>query len=228
MKNTFKKMLMVMVAISMVCQPVFADEIDEINVTAEPTPAPVETVMPQETDNTEDPEETETPEETEQPEETEEPAETEQPEVTEEPTETEQPEETEEPTETEQPEVTEEPTETEQPEVTEEPVETEQPEATEEPIETVQPEATEEAPVAFAGSVEIELENEGDIYYGDTVVLRAKMTGANTSYTIHWEVWDEIEEEWIVIEGENEETYEFVVTEENAACEYRVVLTTEA
>ena len=34
--------------------------------------------------------------------------------------------------------------------------------------------------------------------------------------------------EWTVIEDENEEEYEFVITEENAGLEYRVVLVTEA
>lgn len=98
--------------------------------------------------------------------------------------------------------------------------------ATEEPTAEPAPEATEEAPVAFTGSVEVKLENEGEIFFGDTVVLRAEVRDANTAYEIRWEV--KKDRDWEVIGGEDESIYKFVVTEENAAYEYRAVLITEA
>ena len=98
--------------------------------------------------------------------------------------------------------------------------------ATEEPTAEPTPEATEEAPVAFTGSVEVKLENEGEIFFGDTVVLRAEVRDANTAYEIRWEVKKDCDCE--VIGGEDESIYKFVVTEENAAYEYRAVLITEA
>lgn len=118
---------------------------------------------------------------------------------------------------------TEEATEAPAEEATEAPAETEMPVATDVPVVTEEPT---EAPVEFTGSVEIRLDNEGDIYFGDTIVLRAVVTDANTDYEIRWEVLEG--SEWIEIEGEDEETYEFVVTEENCDKEYRVVLITEA
>ena len=98
--------------------------------------------------------------------------------------------------------------------------------ATEEPTAEPAPEATEEAPVAFTGSVEVKLENEGEIFFGDTVVLRAEVRDANTAYEIRWEV--KKDRDWEVIGGEDESIYKFVVTEENVAYEYRAVLITEA
>jgi len=108
------------------------------------------------------------------------------------------------------------------PETSEQPTTEPTAEPTEEP--TVAP--TEEAPVPFTGTVEIKLENKGEIFYGDTVELRAVIRNANTAYKIRWEV--KKTGEWEIIPGEDEETYEFTVTEENAAWEYRVVLITEA
>lgn len=108
------------------------------------------------------------------------------------------------------------------PETSEQPTTEPTAEPTEEP--TVAP--TEEAPVPFTGTVEIKLENKGEIFYGDTVELRAVIRNANTAYKIRWEV--KKTSEWEIIPGEDEETYEFTVTEENAAWEYRVVLITEA
>lgn len=89
-------------------------------------------------------------------------------------------------------------------------------------------EPTPEAPVAFTGSVEIKLENQGAIYFGDTVTLRAIVHNANTAYSLRWEVYNEIEGEWQAISGETGERYQFVVTEENADDAYRVVVITEA
>ena len=74
--------------------------------------------------------------------------------------------------------------------------------------------------------MEIKLVNEGDIYFGDTVTLRAVVRDANTAYEIRWECNDG--DGWVEIPDEDELEYEFVVTEENAALAYRVVLITEA
>ena len=79
---------------------------------------------------------------------------------------------------------------------------------------------------AFTGTVEIKLVNTGDIYFGDTVTLRAVVRDANTAYEIRWECNDG--NGWEEIEDEDEMEYDFVVTEENAKLEYRVVLITEA
>lgn len=177
MKNTFKKMLMVLVAVSVMASMLVPAVAEDVVPTEQPTQAPV--VLATSAPTTAAP--TQAPEETS----TEAPAE--------------------------------EPTET----PTEEPAE----EPTEEPTETPSEEPTEE-PVEFTGSVEIVLENTGDIYFGDTVVLRAVVTNANISYDIRWEVLEG--SEWVEIEGEDEETYEFVVTEQNCDKEYRVVLITEA
>lgn len=79
---------------------------------------------------------------------------------------------------------------------------------------------------AFTGTVEIKLVNTGDIYFGDTVTLRAVVRDANTAYEIRWECNDG--NGWVEIEDEDELEYDFVVTEENAKLAYRVVLITEA
>ena len=81
-------------------------------------------------------------------------------------------------------------------------------------------------PTAFTGTVEIKLVNTGDIYFGDTVTLRAVVRDANTAYEIRWECNDG--NGWVEIEDEDELEYDFVVTEENAKLAYRVVLITEA
>ena len=93
---------------------------------------------------------------------------------------------------------------------------------------TVQPtvEATETPAVPFTGTVEVELVNTGDLYYGDTITLRAVVRNANTAYAIRWESNDG--NGWVEIKGEDKDEYKFIVTEENADLEYRVVLITEA
>lgn len=97
----------------------------------------------------------------------------------------------------------------------------------EEPVETEESEAeSEEAPVAFTGTVEIELKNSGDLYFGDTVTLRAVVRDANAEYAIRWEYFDG--SEWKEIKDEHKDEYKFIVTEDNAEYEYRVVLITEA
>ena len=80
----------------------------------------------------------------------------------------------------------------------------------------------------FTGKAKIKLENDGEIYYGDTVVLKAVVTDANTAYQIRWEFYDEDDSEWKAISGVNGDTYKFTLTEENAGLVYRVVLITEA
>ena len=74
--------------------------------------------------------------------------------------------------------------------------------------------------------MEIKLVNTGDIYFGDTVTLRAVVRDANTAYQIRWECNDG--SGWVEIRDEDELEYDFIVTEENAKLAYRVVLITEA
>lgn len=122
-------------------------------------------------------------------------------------------------------------------EPTEEPVEEATEVETEEQVEIeveieeateVETEEEAEEAEAFAGEVEIKLENEGDIYFGDTVTLRAVVRSANAGYTIRWEVnKDGSEDGWKVIEDETKDTYSFEVTEENVAYAYRAVLVAE-
>lgn len=79
----------------------------------------------------------------------------------------------------------------------------------------------------FAGWVEVEIEAEEALFYGDEVTLHAKVSDANMKYSIRWEVNmkpETEEEEWIVIPEETEEDYTFTVTEENAEYSYRAVL----
>ena len=94
--------------------------------------------------------------------------------------------------------------------------------SSQEPV--VEPEA--ESAVPFTGSARIELVNTEQLYYGDTVILRAVIENANIAYAIRWESNDG--SGWAEIKGEDKEEYEFVVTEQNAGLEYRVVLLTEA
>ena len=74
----------------------------------------------------------------------------------------------------------------------------------------------------FAATVRIELVNTGDIYYGDEIILRAVIADATAAYTIRWEYNDG--QGWEEIQGETEAEYRFIVTQENAAYNYRVVL----
>ena len=99
---------------------------------------------------------------------------------------------------------------------------------TEVPSETVTTEPTTEAttaptPVPFAADVKIRLLNQGDIFTGDEVTLKAVIENATAAYVISWEVNDG--NGWKVIDGEEKDEYKFVATEENAGFEYRVVLT---
>lgn len=90
------------------------------------------------------------------------------------------------------------------------------------------PEAPNEAEAPFEASVRIKLQNEGDIYFGDTVTLRA-LVEANADYTVAWEVFNDEaepgEDPWV--ELETGETYTFIVDEENAGLIYRAVVNEE-
>ena len=79
-------------------------------------------------------------------------------------------------------------------------------------------------PETFTGSVEVELVNKGTLYYGDEIVLRAKVENANMPYELRWEVLDG--SEWKPIPGETGAEYRFIVDEENAGLQYRVVVIT--
>ena len=75
------------------------------------------------------------------------------------------------------------------------------------------------------------MNDERELYYGDTVELVAEIHGAEgIGYTVQWQYYDEAEEKeenrWKDIGGATGETYRFVVTEENAGTRYRVVVKT--
>ena len=59
-------------------------------------------------------------------------------------------------------------------------------------------------------------------FYGDAVTLEAVVFGANMEYVVRWEAAGEDGEWFAVAEGSN--VYEFVLTEETAAMQYRAVL----
>ena len=90
---------------------------------------------------------------------------------------------------------------------------------------TAEPTA-EPTPVPFTAEVKIELVNKGDIYFGDEVTLKVIVENATAPYAIRWEANDG--SGWKTIEGEDEDEYKFIVTEENADTEYRVVLLANA
>lgn len=81
----------------------------------------------------------------------------------------------------------------------------------------------------FTATVVIKLENEGDIYFGDLVTLRAEVE-AGGDYTVVWEYLEENPEDedepiWVALdEGD---TYKFIVNEENALLTYRAVVNGE-
>lgn len=84
-------------------------------------------------------------------------------------------------------------------------------------------EETTEEEFVFTGSVAVRMLNTGDIYIGDTVILRADVSNANAEYTISWEVCED-GIHWETVKSGTED-YSFVVTEENAGYAYRAVLT---
>lgn len=75
----------------------------------------------------------------------------------------------------------------------------------------------------FSAELEIMIAGEADeLFYGDAVTLEAVVFGANMEYVIRWEAAGEDGEWFAVAEGSN--VYEFVLTEETAAMQYRAVL----
>lgn len=104
-------------------------------------------------------------------------------------------------------------------EETEEIVEEETFEEAEETEEIIEEAAEEE----FSAELEIMIAGEADeLFYGDAVTLKAVVFGANMEYVVRWEAAGEDGEWFAVAEGSN--VYEFVLTEETAAMQYRAVL----
>ncbi len=115
-----------------------------------------------------------------------------------------------------------EPTEEPTTEPTVEPTEEPTAEPTEEP--TVEPTAEPTAePTRAPLTVKVEIVNQKDVYYyGDNFTMRAVVENAISAVTYQWEVLLPGMEEWQAVEGAVEETYTFVITEENAQNQYRV------
>ncbi len=84
-----------------------------------------------------------------------------------------------------------------------------------------------ETPVSFSAEVEIRLVGDGDVCYGDRVILRTVIKNASADYSIQWERSND-GGGWEKIDGENGKEYEFVVTEESAHAVYRVALAPDA
>lgn len=99
----------------------------------------------------------------------------------------------------------------------EETVETETAQETEEIIET----ENEDEPVKFTGKAFISVENNGILYYGDRIILKANVEGANMDYSIIWEASEDGEKWERVGTGE---WYAFDLTAENASRQYRIIL----
>lgn len=91
--------------------------------------------------------------------------------------------------------------------------------------ETAAPEAP-PAPVdKFANAkINISLVNKDELYYGDTVTLRAKVSGVEEggAYSIQWQA--DYGEGWENIGGATGENYRFTVNAENASLPYRAVM----
>ena len=87
-----------------------------------------------------------------------------------------------------------------------------------------------EAPVEipFFANARIELRNQGQLYYGDHVVLDAIVTDANAEYAIVWQYYfdqadiEHGEDPWVFC-GKGDK-FEFDANEANAALSFRVVL----
>ena len=104
-------------------------------------------------------------------------------------------------------------------EAAEAPAEEEIVEEVEETEEIIEEAAEEE----FSAELEIMIAGEADeLFYGDAVTLEAVVFGANMEYVVRWEAAGEDGEWFAVAEGSN--VYEFVLTEETAAMQYRAVL----
>lgn len=218
MKNMLKRVALMVMAMTMLLTGAAAE-------TATPSdPAPVATETPAVQEPAAD---VEAPLPAEMPAPSREPEATETPEAAEAPEATEIPEAAEVPAATEAPEAGETPEATEAPEAAEVPAVTEAPEAVEPPEVTEAPEATEVTP--FAARVAVKLATEADeLFYGDSVTLKADVKDANRAYTVRWEVFrgemDEETSEEIWQSVGSGDTYTFTVTEENASYVYRAVL----
>ena len=79
-----------------------------------------------------------------------------------------------------------------------------------------------QAPVPFAADAKIVLATGGDLFFGDTVTLRAVVENATAEYALRWEV--NAGSGWQALENETEYDYTYTVTEENVTFAYRVVL----
>ena len=92
-------------------------------------------------------------------------------------------------------------------------------------------EPTEPEVPAFMAKVHIELKNLAQLYYGDTVTLKAVVEEANAAYTVAWQFFNEEadlekgEDPWVVCAAGEE--YSFVVSEANATRVYRAVVNGE-
>ena len=102
----------------------------------------------------------------------------------------------------------------------EETVETEEPETAQETEEIIETE-NEDEPVKFTGKAFISVENNGILYYGDRIILKANVEGANMEYSIIWEASEDGEKWERVGTGE---WYAFDLTAENASRQYRIIL----
>ena len=76
---------------------------------------------------------------------------------------------------------------------------------------------------AFAGSLKVDRQGQGDIYFDDEVTLIVKDVKANKGYTIRWEARENAQAAWKTVQqGKN--SYTFKVDEKNAAYEFRAVM----
>ena len=96
-------------------------------------------------------------------------------------------------------------------------------ETVQEPTKVAKPAPTKEP---FKAKVKIELENKGQIYFGDKVTIKVDVKEANADYTVRWEYYNK---EADVKHGENPwvllhkgEKLELRVNEENAVLTYRI------
>lgn len=82
-------------------------------------------------------------------------------------------------------------------------------------------ELPEDMPVAFTGKISVSMQFDGEeLYYGDTVTLRANVKDANLPYSIRWE--SGVNDQWNTIGSGS--SYSFTVNEQNAVLAYRAVL----
>ena len=96
----------------------------------------------------------------------------------------------------------------------------------EEPVTEAPTAAATEQP--FTAKARIELQNKGQLYFGDKVTLRAIVEKASAKYTVVWEYYNvdadvkKGENPWVVVEKGDK--YVFTASEKNAELTYRVVV----